>query len=284
MRTHVALFALLAAFFTASLTAPALASPRSVYHGGTYIGSVVVEHGQVVDGDLTVVAGDATIEGHVTGDVNVVGGTIDVRDDGQIDGQTHQIGSAVTQDLVPWAATDTDVQTAAPNYRLWWRIAADVVVLVVFLIFPLRTRMALGRLEMHPGLATAAGLLGWVAVIPLALLLLVTLVLAPLILVEFVLLVAAVFIGSAALALMIGRRFYELISPNATPTPFLALFLGITILTAAELVPVVGVLVTLLTALVGLGAVLLTFIPEAPAPAAPRPNRPTIGGPPMPIG
>ena len=48
--------------------------------------------------------------------------------------------------------------------------------------------------------------------------------------------------GTAALALLIGRRFYELLSPNATPTPLVALVLGLTLLTAAQLVPVVGVL------------------------------------------
>jgi hypothetical protein len=116
-------------------------------------------------------------------------------------------------------------------------------------------------------------------------LLAVTIVLIPLIFVELVMLTAAVFIGTAALALLIGRRFYELLSPNATPTPLVALILGLTLLTAAQLVPVVGVLVSLLTALVGLGAVLLTFVPETPPPVGGGvPPRHTIGGPPMPVG
>jgi hypothetical protein len=157
-------------------------------------------------------------------------------------------------------------------------------VLVFFLIFPLRTRMAVGRLESHPALATGVGLIGWVAVIPVAILLAITVVLIPLIFVEFVMLTAAVFIGTAALALLVGRRFYELLSPNATPSPLVALVLGLTLLTAAQLVPVVGVLVTLLAVLVGLGAVVLTFVPEPVPVGGGVPPRPTIGGPPMPIG
>ena len=57
------------------LARPALAATQAVYHGGTYFGSVVVEPGQVVDGDLTVIFGDATIEGIVEGNCNVVGGS-----------------------------------------------------------------------------------------------------------------------------------------------------------------------------------------------------------------
>lgn len=286
MRTRIHLIVAFAAFLlsTFALTAQAQAAPRSVYHGGSYFGSVVVESGQVVEGDINVIGGDATIAGTVDGDVNVVGGNIILKGDGRITGQEHALGGEVAQSIVPWAP----VRVAAddtPDYRIWWRIAWDLVVLLFFLIFPLRTRMALGRLEQHPAIATAAGLFGWVAVIPVAILLAITIVLIPLILVEFVLLTAAVFIGTAALALLVGRRFYELLSPRSTASPLVALVLGLTLLTAAQLVPVIGVLVTLLAALVGLGAVLLTFIESAePYAGASTAQRRTIGGPPMPVG
>ena len=286
-RTHLFVFSLIAAFFavTFATTGIAQAEVRSIYHGGSYIGSVVVEPGQVVEGNINVIGGDATIAGTVDGDVNVFGGNIILRGDGSINGQEHvAAGGDVARAIVPWAGAGSVAQGYAPDYRMWWRIAWDVVVLLFFLIFPLRTRMAVGRLEQHPAMATGAGLFGWVAVLPLMVLLAITVVLIPLIFVEFVLLTAAVFIGTAALALLVGRRFYELLSPNATPSPLVALILGLTLLTAAQLVPVVGVLVTLLTALVGLGAVILTFVPEPPVPAGPLPPRPTIGGPPMPVG
>ncbi len=286
-RTHLFVVSLLAAFFavTFATTGTAQAEVRSIYHGGSYFGSVVVEPGQVVEGDINVVGGDVTVAGTVDGDVNVVGGNIILRGDGRINGQEHvAVGGDVARAIVPWAGDATSVQTYAPDRRMWWHVAWGVVVLLFFLIFPLRTRMAVGRLEQHPALATGAGLFGWVAVIPVAVLLAITVVLIPLIFVEFVLLAAALFIGTAALALLVGRRFYELLSPNATPTPLVALVLGLTLLTAAQLVPVVGVLVTLLTALVGLGAVILTFVPETPSAPGAIPPRPTIGGPPMPVG
>jgi hypothetical protein len=267
-------------------TAFALAATTSVDHGGTYVGSVVVEPNQEVDGDVNVVLGDATIDGTVNGDVNVLGGNI--INHGHITGEKHAIGGEVIEDIVPWESSGDSYGGYMAEHHMWWRMAWNVIVLVVFLIFPLRTRMALDRLEQHPAIATLAGLCGWVAVIPVSLLLLFSIILIPLIPVQFVLLAVASFIGQAALALLVGRRFYELIAPKATPTPLVALVIGLVLLTAAELVPVLGIMVTLLIMLVGLGAVLLTFVPDWNVPGTPgapgTPPRSAIGGPPMPVG
>lgn len=285
MRTRLSLLLAVSAFalMLSAGTGTASAAPRSVYHGGSYFGNVVVEPGQVVEGDINVLGGNATIEGTVDGDVNVAGGNIYLRGNGRITGEEHALGGDIVQSVVPWAPASLN-DGFSPDYRMWWRITWDVLVLVFFLIFPLRTRMAVGRLESHPAMATAAGLFGWVAVIPVAILLTITIVLIPLVFVEAVLLVAGVFVGTAALALLVGRRFYELLSPHTTPSPLVALVLGLTLLTAAQLVPVLGIFVTLLALLIGVGAVLLTFVPEAGTPVAGMPPRPPIGGPPMPVG
>jgi hypothetical protein len=268
-------------------TGTAQARVQTIYHGGTYFGDVMVEPGQVVDGDLNVVFGDAIIEGTVNGDVNVVGGSAQERGGGTITGQVHSVGGDVTRSIVPWAPNDAVRDAVNQDYRIMWRIAWDVVVLLVFLIFPLRTRMALDRLEQHPGLSIAAGLLGWVAVIPVAILLAVTILLIPLIPVEAVALVAGVFIGKAALSLLVGRRLYELLQPKTTPSPITALILGLVLLTAAELVPVIGALVTVLVGLVGLGAVILSLVNEQSFRSGPpvpgMTTRPPVGGPPMPV-
>ena len=196
-------------------TSPALADPTSVDHGGTYVGSVVVEPGQVVDGDIDVVLGDATIEGMVNGDVNVLGGSVDNR--GNVTGKIHEVPGGFVQTIVPWAPSGESYGGYASDHHLLWPITWDLIALVVFLIFPVRARMALARLEQHPAISTLAGLCGWVATFPIAVLLLFTIVLIPLIPVEFVLLAVAVFLGKAALALLVGRRFYELLQPNDDP-------------------------------------------------------------------
>jgi hypothetical protein len=276
------------AFVVAALTlcpVQARADAQAVYHGGTYFGSVVVEPGQVVDGDLTVIFGDATNAGIIEGDVNVVGGTYDPRPGGVVTGQINQVGGAVTQAVVPWAPSESPYNPFVPDHRLLWRLSWNLLALLVFLIFPLRTRMVLDRLEGHPGLSVVAGVLGTVAIIPLAVLLAITILLIPLILLELVFLLAAVFLGTAALALLIGRRLCELVSPATTPSPLVALLVGIVLITAAELVPVVGTLVLILVGLIGLGATILSFAGDGLAhPVAAPPPRSPISGPPMATG
>ena len=260
------------------LARPALAATQAVYHGGTYFGSVVVEPGQVVDGDLTVLFGDATIEGIVEGNCNVVGGSCFTTPGGIVTGQVNQVGGAVAQAVVPWAPPDSGYSPFVPDHRLLWRLSWNLLALLVFLIFPLRTRMVLDRLERHPGLSVAAGLIGCISVIPLAVLLAITILLIPLILLEMVFLFASAFLGTAALALLIGRRLCELVSPSTTPSPLVALLSGIGLITAAELVPVVGTLVLILVGLIGLGATILSFAGESLS--APL-GGPPISGPPM---
>jgi hypothetical protein len=280
-----AIVALLAAAVFAIAPRPALARVQSIYHGGTYLGSVIVEPGQVVEGDLTVIFGDATIEGVVDGDVDVIGGTLYERPGASITGQVNTIGGEVADTIVPWSPAP---YRAAPSgdYRVLWRIAWDIVAILFFLVFPLRTRIALDRLERHPGLCSAVGLLGWVAILPLAILLLCTILLIPFIAVEAVLVIAALFLGKAALALLVGRRLCEVVSPSTTPAPFVALLVGLVLITAAELVPVIGVVVTAFVGLIGLGAAVLAYTSESvigPA-AAIGPGRPPVSGPPMPVG
>jgi hypothetical protein len=285
VRVAIAFAALL--FGVALLCAPASADTQAVYHGGTYFGSVVVEPGQIVDGDLTVIFGDATIAGIVEGDLNVIGGTYNPRPGGVVTGQINQVGGAVTQSIVPWAPSESGYNPFIPDHRLLWRISWNVLALLVFLIFPLRTRMVLDRLERHPGLSVTAGLLGCIAVIPLAILLVITILLIPLIVLEFVFVLASAFLGTAALALLIGRRLCELLSPSTTPSPLVALLVGIALITAAELVPVLGTLVLMLVGLIGLGATILSFAGDAftgPVTNAPSPGPAPISGPPMAAG
>jgi hypothetical protein len=285
LRLASALFAVIAFAAIAGASTGVASAAQSIYHGGTYWGSVVVEPYQIVDGNLNVMFGNATIYGEVDGDVNVFGGNIDNR--GVVTGRMNAVLGSVASTILPWAPDQSEMPMPyAQDHRVWWRIAWSAIVLVFFLIFPVRSRMALDRLEQHPGLSAAAGLCGWVAVVPVMVLLAVTIVLIPLIPVEFVALGVACFVGQAALALLIGRRFYELLQPQATPSPLLALVIGLVLLTAAELVPVAGMLVTLLVALVGLGSVLLTFFGELNPPYAGYQNvqRPPVGGPPMTTG
>ncbi|MEO6913069.1 MAG: polymer-forming cytoskeletal protein [Candidatus Baltobacteraceae bacterium] len=269
------------ALIVLATVAPASAHTRSIDHGGTYFGDVIVERDQVVDGDVTVMFGDATIEGTVNGDVTDVGGTVDPRPGSVITGTVHGATSDSLHSVAPWLPFAGASALMEENARMIAALAYSVVILLFFLIFPVRVRVALERVERHPGLSAAVGVLAFVAIIPLALLLLVSIVGIPLVPLEFVALLAGIFIGQAALGLLVGRRLYELIRPQMTPSPLTALIIGLIVLSAAQIVPVVGHLVTALVWLVGLGAAILAFMRDSAFLGPGSAGRPPIGGPPM---
>ena len=107
-------------------------------------------------------------------------------------------------------------RTRSENRKIFSNLAWDAVVVLIFLLFPLRVRVALERVEKHPGLSALAGAVALVAVLPIAIMLLLSIIGIPLIVIEFAALLAGIWIGHAAVALLVGRRLYELIRPHAT--------------------------------------------------------------------
>jgi hypothetical protein len=275
----------LAAVVLAFVAAPA--SAKSINRGGTYFGTVTVESNQVVQGNIDVYGGDAVIYGTVNGNVNAYGGQVIPKDGSVINGETNSYGDWITS-WVPWLPVADASSIERENQHLMTRLAYSVIVVLAFLLFPVRVRSALDRVEHHPGLSAMVGVLALVAVIPIAVLLFVSIIGWPLIPVEIVAIFAGILIGQAALGLLIGRRLYELIRPHTTPSPLGALILGLIVISAAEVLPFVGHLVTALVWLVGLGAAILAFVRETAFMGAPvaagapgQGPRPTIGGPPM---
>jgi len=271
---------ILALIFCATL-APAVARTQSVDHGGTYFGSVVIDRNQDVQGDVTVIGGDADVRGEIDGDLTVVGGTLYREPGSTITGKVTNYGGQIDS-LVPlFPAAAASHTIGRENAKLMTLLAYSVLVVLVFLIFPVRVRIALDRVEEHPGLSAAVGVFALIASVPLAVLLFISFVGWPLLPVELVAYIAGVLIGQAALSLLIGRRLYELVHPHATPSPLGALILGLVILCAAEILPVVGWLVIALVWIMGLGAAILAFIRETTFTAGGTPARPPIEGPPM---
>lgn len=283
---YFALIAVLTLVFFAAKSPASASSPQIIDHGGTYYGDIIVRPDQEVQGDITVFNGDADIAGTVDGDVNVYGGSIIQEPGSVINGQKNWYGSSWSN-AVPWLPS-AGLAAARENAKMMTLLAYSVVVLLVFLIFPVRVRTALDRLEHHPGLSAAVGAVALVASVPIAVLLFISFVGWPLLPLEVVAYVAGVLIGQAALGILIGRRMLELVRPHETPSPLSALIMGLVIISAAELLPHVGWMVTALVWLVGLGAAVLAFIREttfmsatAAGTGGAGAGRPPIGGPPM---
>ena len=276
-------FGILIALIAISLgitAAPAAAKTLMIDRGGTYaFENVDVAPGQVVQGDITVFGGNAIIEGEVDGDVAVYGGTIQTGPGAVINGSQHVYGGDVAS-VVPWAAGASTI--AAQNAKITTLLAYSFVVVLIFLIFPVRVRTALDRVEKHPGLSAAVGVLALIAFVPVAVLLFISFIGWPLIPLEIVAIVAGVLIGQAALGLLIGRRLYELVHPHGTPSPLGALLIGLVVLCAAEILPAVGMLVVALVWTIGLGAAILAFIRETTFVGPGAATVPPPSGPPMP--
>ena len=302
----------------------AAASTSDGDNGNVFIGKdVTIQRGQVVHGDLTIIGGNADIKGTVERDLTVLGGAAKI--EGSVGRDVTVLGGVLTE--MPGSHVGRHVTTIGLGHGIMrilpsigvssgngstvvrtlnpfgftvmpWiaggKLIGDFLVLIAFLIFPMRARLAMERLESHPGLATAVGLGAWLAVVPLGIMLVITIVLSPLILVEALAIVVAMLIGKAALALIVGNRLLVMTNTKVNPSPLLALVIGLVLLTAAELVPIAGLLVTMLVLLVGVGATLLSlaqptmlngsFMPP-PAPVGPTnvtPPQPPVGGPPMP--
>jgi hypothetical protein len=273
---------LLAAF--APLPALAHAHDGSVTK---FFSDAFVDPDETIDGDLNVVFGNATVAGHVTGNVNVIGGSCSVLDTGSVDGDEHCIWNDAGMALTPLVAASSGFDGfARSDRRLFVKLASSAIVVLMFLLFPMRMRLALDRVERHPGLAAAVGVATFIAVVPIAILLILSLIGIPLIVLEVAAVFAGVWLGTGAVALLVGRRLCELVLPQVTPSPLLALILGLVVVSAAEIVPIVGWAVTALVWLVGIGAAVLAFIHSAGggppyAFSSPVGGRPPIGGPPM---
>jgi hypothetical protein len=287
-RRGVFVVAALIAILAATIT---FASAKTYSHGRTvWFSDVTIDASDDIRGDLDIVYGNVTCGDGATigGSVRTFFGSFEQRDGCSVGGRVvDAFGGESLDAYVPWSGTGSG-DFMAQNRGLLNKFAWDVVVVLAFLLFPLRARIALDRVERHPGLSAATGAVTLVAAIPVAVLLLLSIIGLPLIPLEIAALFGGLWIGFAAVALLIGRRLYEVIWPHTTPTPFTALALGLVVVTAAQTLPVVGWAVTALVGFVGLGAALLAFVREtsfrsftrgvtnasASPPSSPPANRP----------
>ncbi len=253
-----------------------------------WFGSHVVAPGDIVDGDVNIVLGDVTCEpgGWIRGDVHNFGGSFEALDGCRFDGEETSLSPDAMTPLIPWVPSDSMSPLLEQSRHVTTLFCYGIVVLFTFLLFPVRVRLALERVELHPGLSAAAGTLAAVAVIPIFLLLVLSIIGIPLVVVEIAALIAGLCIGQAAVAILVGRRLFELLRPQTTPSPLGALVLGLLVIGAAQLLPVVGWVVATLVGLVGLGATILAFVRESSfvRSAAAGPGSPgdgPVGGAPM---
>jgi len=289
------LFAALAFSIAIALLGAAPATARSSHDIVELFHNVAIPPDRTVDGDVTVIFGNLDVGGRITGDATVIGGTITVEPGGEIDGTQTAIDPSQISGIAPWIHVAPEVPFSSwfGDAHAWGQIAGDLIVLLVFLLAPQRTRLTLQRLELHPGISAIAGVIAFVALVPIVVMLAITIIGIPLIPLAIIAYLVGIWLGKGAIALLVGRRFYELLRPHATPSPLGALLIGLILVSAAELVPIVGWAVTGLVWMIGLGAAALTLVDQharawtwhhVPAPPAPSQGPMPPAQPPPPPG
>jgi len=187
-----ALIAVLLAVVGVAFASPAQARGRD--GGETQIFTdVYVAPDQTIDGDVNVVFGDAKIAGIVRGDCNTVFGQCTIVDGGHVLGQINSVTGDGVRTFLPWAVGGYGLGALAEqDHRLLVKLLSSAVVVLVFLLFPLRMRVALDRVERHPALSAAAGAVAAVLIVPVAILLIVSIIGIRLVVLEIAAIIAGV--------------------------------------------------------------------------------------------
>lgn len=140
---------------------------------------------------------------------------------------------------------------------------------LTFSLFPGHVRNTGQILSARPGSAVGWGLLAVLLAVPLALLLAITLIGIPLIVVEMLALALAGILGYTAISQLVGEKVAGAASAGPV-NPLGAIALGVLILGAISMIPLVGFLLMLLLFVLAVGASLATrFGTLPPHPAEP---------------
>ncbi len=244
---------------------------------------VVVRKGETV-AEATAVMGDVTVNGHVTGDAVAVMGNVYVPAGGKVDGDAVAVMGKVVRSgtgnikgdvtsvgwgfpqttwsgvpgwLLPNSAKDWDGWLAFLLYNAGGLVLGALLTAVVIALFPQRmSAIAECSLE-KPGWSLLYGLAAALLVIPVAFLLLITCIGIPLIAVEVVLVVLLAIAGTVAVELALGRKIAAGVG-HPIASAVWAGVVGAVVLGLVELVPLVGITISLVLYTIGAGAALMT--------------------------
>jgi MFS family permease len=288
MKRIAALFASLV--FVAVIGAPvALAADESLPHTDRVLmafnGDIAVpagEHADVVfvvrgDADIagtvntvTVIDGTATIQGATVENIVVISGSVVLEDGSRVLGNVRAIESTVTQAADVTVAGDVkglDAELIALGaflgpamllFAIGLFLASLAAGLLLAAVGARQVRATERLIATEPLKAFGVGLLGAICIPILAIVAIVTVVGAPLGLgILLGLLPLLAFVGFLVAAIFVGEELLGTRKEPAAERPYRGALLGIFVLQALGIVPVVGGLVTGVASVFGFGAILL---------------------------
>lgn len=238
-----------------------------------YGGPVIVEEDAVVDGDAVAFGGDVILKkgAIVEGDAVSFGGSVVKGEGSEVHGESVSmggsgIGTAVARNVLKTQRTArvTEAQDSEePNAGFGRGLAKFLLEFaalfglgfMMMMFAPQRMKALEATIKAEPAKNGVAGLLGVVALIPLSLIMIFTLVGIPVVMVMWAALPIVGTIGLAAVANVVGSRMP---TGKLRKTQALVLAVGLFAMLLSMQVPVLGVLVFVVAAAISFGAIIRT--------------------------
>ena len=238
---------------------------------------VTIEDGTRVN-HVIVIGGQITLSGVADGNVIAVGDSVVLASSSIVGGNVVSIGGVIVRgngSEVNGSLTEinssnfSDVLTSVLNNEWdgWsWLFAVFSLILylgllilsiLVVLLIPRPIRIIADAAERRPYRSTFWGLVGLILVVPLAFLLIISVIGVVLVPLEFSIAIAGGLIGFIAVSSIVGKRFFVILR-KPEQTYMRETIWGITFLWFVGWIPYVGWLLKVLALVLGLGAVLIT--------------------------
>lgn len=214
--------------------------------GGRVFGEVVCIGGSVYLESTAVVDGTAV----------AIGGTVELSPGAQVYGEQVSVGLGSLGQLWPRIVPFGSYSFGVGCWRHGFAFARLLMVVflgfIVFWLFQQPVERIAGSINLNPAKATLFGLLSYLALIPLTILLIITILGIPLVPILWLLVFVARLMGQVALGLLAGRWLAPYLKLEVADGA-LAL-LGLVVLALVSFLPVIGGLASLFYGLVGFGA------------------------------
>jgi hypothetical protein len=248
---------------------------------------VTLEANSYATNNVVVIGGSATIRGQVQENVVAVFGNIYLEQGAEVRGDAVAVfGSVIRQGDAQVYGESVSVDIGSlnlkdlrfagmrwPMHSMWrgtgsiWRVFWVVMFgLIVMWVAPRAVAGVAPAVTSDPVKSVLYGLLGYLALVPLTIVLLISLLGIPLIPFLWLSVAAARLVGQVALGLVAGR--YILRQTNSAQSQTVAVAIGLLVLGIITLIPVAGGFAGLFYSLVGFGAVVWTRFGRKPIMAA----------------
>jgi hypothetical protein len=230
---------------------------------------VIVEEGELVEGDAVAIFGSVLVNGIVEGDAVAVGGSVSVGPKGRIDGDGVAIGGGVTKEAGAvirgetvsigkggnWSGVWKDGRYIAPHRlsrfhpygpfpwalfsrtgRLFFWVLWTIVIILLALVVTAVVRRPVENVSSRAkGEAFKMGLIGllvWVLLFPAMVLLAITIIGIPVAILLPMVYILALLMGYTAVGLAVGERF----SGGNGKSPYMSVALGILMLQGLSII------------------------------------------------